>query len=227
MKLRNIKTFEPLTPKVTNLLRNAIINGDIKPGERLNETLISGKLGISRSPIREAFKILESENLVETYGRRGTFVKDLSIKEIDEIYTVIKLINLAATRLAASHMNEARKKELVSIMKKVERIVGTHDIDKVKPLSTELHTFIMKASENSLLLKIHNNLRIQQERFRIKGTSYGATEIADIVNEHITILKALLNGDANEAELLMANHVDNARSRVLNALRKNNDINLM
>src|SRR4030042_667715 len=120
MKLRNIKTFEPLTPKVTNLLRNAIINGDIKSGERLNETLISGKLGISRSPIREAFKILESENLVETYGRRGTFVKDLSIKEIDEIYTVIKLINLAATRLAASHMNEARKKELVSIMIKME-----------------------------------------------------------------------------------------------------------
>ena len=227
MKIKAIKKLEPLTPKVADLLRNTIIHGDFKPGERLNETVISAKLGISRSPIREAFKILESENLVETYGRRGTFVKELSPKEIDETYTVVKLINVAATRLAASNMNEIRKKDLMSIMKKMEKIVGTNDIDKVKRVSMDLHTFIMRASENSLLLRIHNNLRIQQERFRIKGTSYGATEIADIVNEHIAILKALLNGDANEAELLMGNHVDNARSRVLNALRKNNDINLM
>ena len=223
MKIKAIKKLEPLTPKVADLLRNTIIHGDFKPGERLNETVISAKLGISRSPIREAFKILESENLVETYGRRGTFVKELSPKEIDETYTVVKLINVAATRLAASNMNEIRKKDLMSIMKKMEKIVGTNDIDKVKRVSMDLHTFIMRASENSLLLRIHNNLRIQQERFRIKGTSYGATEIADIVNEHIAILKALLNSDANEAELLMGNHVDNARLRVLKALAGNND----
>ena len=209
-----------LGPKVADLLRNAILQGELKPGERLNETLISFKLGISKSPIREAVRILESENLVETHDRRGTFIRELSVKEIEETYVVMKLINVAAARLAATNMNEKRKNELASILKQMEKISKNDDIQKVKPLSMRWHTFIIKASENSLLLRIHNNLLLQQERFRIKGGRYEANEIQNIVSEHIAISKALLKQDANEAESLMINHVENARQRVLNALKK-------
>lgn len=218
MNRRSIKVSKSLRsnlgPKLADLLREAIIQGEFRPGEKINETQLAAKLGVSKSPIREAIRILESENIVETIDRRGTFVKDLSDKEVEEIYQVVKLINVAAARLAAGKMNEKRKRELRLLVEKMREAQQSYDMNKVKPLSIRFHGFIINMTENRLLLKIHNGLETQQERFRAKGLQYGSKDIADIISEHVAISEALLKGDPEEAELQMLNHLESARVRV-------------
>lgn len=211
---------KPLWLKVFDFLRDAIVKGDIKPGEKLNEVLIASKLGLSRSPVREAIRVLESENFVETIAHKGPFVKPLSIKEIEEIHVVLKFLQAAAIQLAVGNMNEEKKEELNSIVKELEKGEGTDDIEELKSVSRRFHTFIMQASENDLLIRINEALLIQQERVRLWGASTEPEDIQSIYKEHLSISKALLRQDAKEAERLMKDHVERARLRFLKAASK-------
>jgi DNA-binding GntR family transcriptional regulator len=219
--LKGIGKPDTITQRVLETLRLAIVSGGVAAGERLNEAAISSKLDVSRGPIREAFKVLESEGLVETRPRKGTFVTSVSTREIEETYVVIKAINVAAAKLAASHMTERRRKELRSIMRQIGRITSRDTIEKVKNCSNRLHDFIIKASENRLLLKIQKSLDHQQERFRAAGAGFGEDDIADIALEHLSICEALLKGDEAGTESLMTDHLEKAHLRVLRALEKN------
>ncbi|RPI99096.1 MAG: GntR family transcriptional regulator, partial [Deltaproteobacteria bacterium] len=120
MRYSDFKHSDPLTLKVADFLRKAIVQGELKHGERLNELLISSKLKISRSPIREAFRILESENLVEIKSRRGAFVKTLSPKEAEESFEIISVLEQRAIRRTLNHLSPDRVKELKSIIGQLE-----------------------------------------------------------------------------------------------------------
>lgn len=211
---------KPLWLKVFEFLRDAIVRGDIKPGEKLNEVLIASKLGLSRSPVREAIRVLESENFVETVAHKGPFVKPLSIKEIEEIHVVLKFLQAAAIQLAVGNMNTERRKELTSIVTQLDEGMGTDDIEELKSVSRRFHTFIIQASENDLLIRINEALLIQQERVRLWGASTEPEDIRAIYREHLSISKALLRQDAKEAERLMKDHVEMARLRFLKAASK-------
>lgn len=211
---------KPLWLKVLDFLRDAIVKGDIKPGEKLNEVLIASKLGVSRSPVREAIRVLESENFVETIAHRGPFVKPLTVKEIEEIHVVLRFLQGAAIQLAIDNMTEERKEELASIIGQLEEGRGTNDIEELKSVSRRFHTFIMKASDNNLLIRINESLLIQQERVRLWGASTEPDDIAAIYKEHLLISKALLKQDSKEAERLMRDHVEKARLRFLKAVSK-------
>lgn len=211
---------KPLWLKVLDFLRDAIVKGEIKPGEKLNEVLIASKLGVSRSPVREAIRVLESENFVETVAHRGPFVKPLTVKEIEEIHVVLRFLQGAAIQLAIDNMTEERKEELASIIELLEEGRGTNDIAELKSVSRRFHTFIMKASDNNLLIRINESLLIQQERVRLWGASTEPDDIAAIYKEHLLISKALLKQDAKEAERLMRDHVEKARLRFLKAVSK-------
>lgn len=211
---------KPLWLKVLDFLRDAIVKGEIKPGEKLNEVLIASKLGVSRSPVREAIRVLESENFVETIAHRGPFVKPLTVKEIDEIHVVLRFLQGAAIQLAIDNMTEERKEELASIIEQLEEGRGTNDIEELKSESRRFHTFIMKASDNNLLIRINESLLIQQERVRLWGASTEPDDIAAIYKEHLLISKALLKQDSKEAERLMRDHVEKARLRFLKAVSK-------
>jgi len=211
---------KPLWLKVFDFLRDAIVKGEIKPGEKLNEVLIASKLGISRSPVREAMRVLESENFIETMPHKGPYVKPLTVKEIDEIYVVLKFLQVPAVQLAAMNMNDERKNELVFIIKELEEKSGTKDIEDLQSVSRRFHTFIINASENDLLIRINESLLIQQERVRLWGVSTEPSDIAAIYKEHLLISKALLKKDSRKAEQLMAEHVEKARLRFLKAVSK-------
>jgi DNA-binding GntR family transcriptional regulator len=221
MTLKDIRKPDTITQKVLETLRLAIVTGGIPEGERLNEATISLKLNVSRGPIREAFKVLESEGLVETRPRKGAFVTKISSREIEDTYVAIKAINVAAAKLAAKHMTERGRKELRSIMRQIGRITSKDATEKVMKSSHRLHNFIIKASENRLLLKIQKSLDHQQERFRASGGGFAEDDVADIAQEHLTICDALLKGDEARAESLMVDHIEKARLRVLTALEKN------
>lgn len=223
MKLRKIKKYDPILPKVLEMLRNAIIEGEFEPGERLNETAIASKLGISRSPVREAIKLLESENLVETFSQRGSFVKDLSVKEIDDLYMVFSFIHEPAIRVAVEKLNDKREKQLRSIIKQMNKAFENDDVQKKRLLARRFHRFIIEATENDLLLKINDSLRSQEERFRYYSLKSEVKELAEGQSEHLAIGNALIDRDADKAQNLIKIHFNNARLRVLKSLAKDLD----
>jgi DNA-binding GntR family transcriptional regulator len=220
MKFRRIKKADPILPKVVDMLRNAIVEGTLEPGERLNETSIASKLGISRSPVREAIKVLESENLVETFTQRGSFVKGLSVKEVEDLYMVLNLINRPAIRVAAEKMNAKKENDLKALIDQISKSYEADDIGKNRLLARRFHRFIIEATENDLLLKIYDSLRVQEERFRYYTLKEGLGVLAEAHSEHLAIVEALLERDPNRAESLITNHFDRARLRVLNSIQK-------
>lgn len=210
-----------LSLKVTEILREAIIYGELKPGEKLNEAQLAIKLGISKSPLREALRNLESENLVETRSWKGTYVKKASIKELEEIYLVLNMVEGTIARLAANNMDPKREKELKHILKEMEQAAEKGDIKKNVVLSRKLHDFIIEASGVDLLTKIHNFLRSQELRFSMAAVV--TDSLTDIFHEHLAISEALLERDGDKAESLMKLHIDKARLRALARLQRNKD----
>lgn len=219
-KVRPLETPKPLWIRVLEFLKDAIVRGDIQPGEKLNEMLIASKLGVSRSPVREAIRVLESEKFVETIDRRGTFVKPLSLKEIEELYVVLKFLQVPAVDLAVKNMDGARKDELAAIVAHTEERRHTKDVEEIKAMSKKFHSFLVKASDNDLLIQINESLLVQQERVRLWGASTQPEDISSIIEEHLAIAGAVLEGDAQEATRLMEEHVTKARERMLKALSR-------
>jgi DNA-binding GntR family transcriptional regulator len=221
MRTQSFRHSESLSIKVANYLRRSIVQGEFLPGERLNELLISTRLSISRSPVREAFRILESENLVDIHSRRGAFVKRLSYKEVEEFFTVLSMIEITAIRLAVNNMNANSKKELKFIIQQLEKCLATNDIEKYKNVSMRLHYFVIRATGNSLFVRLHNYLAPQRERLgRIIFMDQNNT--VKSMKEHLAISKALLRSDGEKAELLLKNHIGEGTKRVLKSERKGN-----
>lgn len=223
MALKRIRKIGPILPRVLDVLRNAIVQGDLEPGQQLNETAIASKLGVSRSPVREAIKVLESENLVQTFSGRGAFVKELSEKEIEDFYMVLEVIHSPAIRMAAEKMNSKKEKDLKTLMDQITQDRETHDFEKRRFLARRFHRFIIEATENDLLLKIYDSLRVQEERFRYYALKAGPDRIAEANAEHLAIGEALLNRDPALAELMITNHFNSARLRVLQNIQKHGE----
>jgi len=218
LSIRKIKQRQPLALQVSKILRDLVLNGEFKPGDRLNETVIAAKLGVSRSPIREALKVLESENLVINLGQKGTFVKDLSEKEVRDIYSVLCLISEAAIREAIERFDEKKEKELRQLMRQQERIFKSSDPKKVFLGARRFHAFIVEASENDLLKRLYDFVQAQEHRCRYAAIALGGEELAEAKREHMAMAEALLSRDASKAEALTRAHLQKGLVRGLKGL---------
>jgi DNA-binding GntR family transcriptional regulator len=217
MRYDAFKHSDPLTLKVADFLRQAIVRGELKHGERLNELLIASKLKISRSPIREAFRILESENLVEIRSRRGAFVKSLSPIEVEEVFEVISVLEQTAVRRALNDLSPEREKELKSIIGQLEEKLKIREVGDFLTFSMRLHRFLVEASGNSLLIKIYGDLQPQRERLR-RELGVEQEEMSQSLKEHLAIARALLKRDRKETERLLMKHMEEGTRRVLKHL---------
>jgi len=219
MRYNAFKHSDPLTLKVAHFLRRAIVQGELKDGDRLNELLISSRLKISRSPIREAFRILESENLVEIRSRLGAFVKTLSLKEAEETCEIIGLLEQTAIRRTARRLSSDKEKELNSIIGQLEGKLKARKFRDFLTFSMRLHHFIVDACESSLLIKIHRDLQPQYERIR-RELGIDQEEMSRSLKEHLAIARALLDRNGGEAERLLMKHMEGGAKRVLEHLSK-------
>ena len=211
---------EPLWIKVFNFLRSAIVRGDIKPGDKIKESVIASKLGISRAPVREAIRTLEAENFIETIPQKGSFVKQFTIKEVEELHVVLKALLSSATQLTTMNLYAENREELLSIVNDLKQAKGTKDVEVVDTVSKRFHNFIINASGNSLLIKIHESLLLHRERTFLLAVKMIPEDLSAIIDGTLTISEAILKCDADEAERLMKEHMDNARLRMVRALSK-------
>ncbi|MBR5122084.1 MAG: GntR family transcriptional regulator [Anaerotignum sp.] len=217
----NINTNEylPLRDVVFNTLRDAILTGKLVPGERLMENQLADKLGVSRTPVREALRMLELENLVELVPRKGAQVLDMSEKDITNILEVRSALEGLATSVACKKMSKEDLQQLKNMEVDFEKAVADNDVERFVDIDEDFHDLIFSATENDKLINIFRNLRIQLYRYRMAQAKNNDTSMSTIVAHHRSIIRAIENHDAEEGASIAQGHIKYQTESILRFVR--------
>jgi DNA-binding GntR family transcriptional regulator len=195
-----------LHKEVIERLRDMIVEGELVQGEKIDEAMLCRQLGISRTPLREAIKVLASEDLIELRPNRGTRVAPITSEGVAELFEVVAGIERIAGELAAERMTG---KDLERLTKLQDRMESLHDAGKRHEyfrVNQEIHNMIVALAGNSVLVATHDNLMVRVRRARY--TAILSQERWDeSVREHAAILAALAARDSARAGQLIFQHV--------------------
>ncbi|MDB5980461.1 MAG: transcriptional regulator, GntR family [Pseudomonas sp.] len=198
-------------------IERLILAGDLVPGERINESSLAERLGLSRGPIREASRMLVQTGLVKSVLNRGLFVSEISAKDALDIYDIrIAMFGLAA-RLAAQYMNKERITKLQDLVDRMEDAAEGDSIEAFYPLNRAFHDEVEAGADNPRIVELMQQLERQLHLFRQKALIRpGAMRASN--NEHRALLLALKKGDSVEAGLIAERHIQAGRQRLLTSL---------
>ena len=207
-----LEEVKPLRDRIVASIRDSIIAGKIKPGERLLEPDVAKMLGVSRTPLREAFLQLEAEDFVRVTPRRGAVVSELSVKDAEEIYVVKSALESLAARLASAVMTDDIVDKLVSVNDQMEKKAKAKEPDyrALLDLNSMFHRIIVETTKNEKLMQIVNHLRNQTLRYNFIYLSV-LSHLEESIEEHRQIIDALCRRDGAAVEILMKNHGENAQ----------------
>ncbi|MEA4846672.1 MAG: GntR family transcriptional regulator [Clostridiaceae bacterium] len=214
LKLDN---YKPLREVVFDSIRGAIISGALKPGERLMEVQLAEKMGVSRTPIREAIRKLELEGLVIMIPRKGAYVADLSIKNITDVLEIRAALEGLASGLAAIRITEEKIKELELIARRFHQAMEANDVDGIIQTDIEFHEKILEASKNEKLLQLNNSLMEQVHRFRVMYLNKTNRSV-NLIKEHYKIVEAISKRNREMAEKITRIHIQNAEKDMMKLL---------
>ena len=212
--------FLPLRDVVFNTLRQAILTGELKPGERLMEIHLANKLGVSRTPIREAIRKLELEGLVTMIPRRGAEVAQITGKSLQDVLEVRRSLAALCADLACERISDAEIAALEAACKEFEEATYTRDARVIAAADVALHDIIIKATDNNRLVQLVNNLAEQMYRYRfeyIKDYSMHGR----LVEEHRVIFEAIRKKDKVTAAAAAVTHIDNQMESIARQLHLN------
>ena len=204
----NMNAYLPLRDVVFNTLREAILKGELQPGERLMELQLAAKLGVSRTPIREAIRMLEQEGLAVTIPRRGAEVAKMTEKDMNDVLQVREALDELAVSIACELITEEELEKLSEAVKNFEEAIGTKDIKQIAETDIAFHDIIYQASRNPKLVTILNNLREQIYRYRIQYLK-DEKNYPNLLDEHREILEGLMKKDKELVTDIMRKHVIN------------------
>jgi len=209
-----LDSYQPLREVVCETLRNAIVEGILKPGERLMEIHVSEELGVSRTPVREAIRKLELEGFVVMIPRRGTYVSNLSIKDINEVFEVRTALDILAAGMAAERITEEELERMERLLVEIGEYIEQDDIAKIVEADSQFHDILYSASRNARLVGIINNLREQLTRFRSISMSYPG-RLKEMLGEHTRMVESLGRRNVTLAKRLAGEHMANAEQTLL------------
>ena len=200
---------------VYNKIKREIIQGTMAPGFPINENDLAKSLNVSKTPVREALRQLEREGLVETTHGRGSAVSHITFQDIREIFETREIIECGVARRAASSCNpdevRAKKKELQELPFETGNIA-----ESVWGPEEDIHLYIIRNLKNQKLLDTYLGLLDHIKRIRINfGRRFVPHRMSEIRNEHIAILDALIEGDADIAEQQVQMHLRNAAAYLM------------
>ena len=209
-----IDAYLPLRDIVFNTLRDAIINGDLEPGERLIEISLADTLGVSRTPVREAIRELENEGLVVMTPRKGAEVAKISRDDLTDVLEVRRVLEILAMELACEKITEEELIHLEENLNDFDTCINSGSPSELSSMDENFHEIIYNATGNKRLIQILNNLRKQMYRYRfvyIKGISHRKT----LHSEHLKILNALKIRDKEASVAAILEHIDNQKKAIL------------
>jgi DNA-binding GntR family transcriptional regulator len=202
VRRKQIERHQTLREIILETIRDAILKGTMKPGERVSEPDLAERFGISRTPIREAFRQLESEGYLEVVPRKGAVVASLSERDIEEFYAIKIILEGFAARMAAEKLTEKDIDRLESINERLQQLAKEGDVKSFFRVHNEFHEVFIKASGNEKLLEMINQLVMRFKRLRLASLSQpGRMEIS--VEEHRNMIQAFKKHDGDRADSLV------------------------
>lgn len=210
--------YLPLRDVVFKNLRQKILTGELKPGERLMEIHLANKLGVSRTPIREAIRKLELEGLVIMIPRRGAEVAQITEKSMKDVLEVRKVLDNLSVELACERITEEEKEQLKNACADFEDAVRTGDFSMIAKTDVVFHDIIVEATRNIRLSQMVNNLAEQMYRYRFEYIK-DSSQHGRLVQEHMEICSGIVNGDKERALAASEAHIDNQEKAVLKQIR--------
>ncbi len=199
--------YLPLREVVFNTLRRAILRGELVPGQRLMEIQLAEKMGVSRTPVREAIRKLELEGLVVMIPRKGAEVAHISGKNLRDVLEVRRALEELAGELACKRMTDEELKQLEKANHKFISVLGSDDITTIAQADEAFHGLIYQATENDRLIQMVNHLREQMYRYRIEHIK-DRSQRKILVQEHQEIMRALAARDVEATRRTIRNHIN-------------------
>jgi DNA-binding GntR family transcriptional regulator len=193
-------------------LRKDILQGKLQQGEKLTEQKICEEYGISRTPVREAFRQLELEGFIETIPNRGAFVMGFSSQDVQDMYELRKAYEILATKWAIERITDEEFEELEEAFEFMEFYTQKNDAEKMLNINMSFHELIYKASHNRMLYNV-----LSSYQFYIKHSkgsrSYTADYLDEVLDEHRAIFNAFTDKDVEAGIEAASKHLDNAKYR--------------
>lgn len=214
----NMNEFLPLRDVVFNTLRQAILRGELKPGERLMEIQLANKLGVSRTPIREAIRKLELEGLVLMIPRRGAEVAEITEKSLRDVLEVRGALEELAVDLACDRITNEDIQNLKEAAKEFEIALQGGDVTEYAEADVKFHDIIYHATDNQRLIQLLYNLREQMYRYRVEYLKRKEMH-SILLEEHEHIIECIEKRDKQAAKLAISTHVENQARTVSDTIR--------
>ena len=211
--------YLPLRDVVFRTLREAILKGKIKPGERLMEIQLAEKLGVSRTPVREAIRMLELEGLVTMVPRKGAAVAAISEKTLRDVLEVRRALEELSVMLACERMTWEQFEELRAANTRFARAAEGEDITLIAKTDEDFHDIIYQSTGNDKLILLLNQLREQMYRYRVEHIKMKERR-SILIKEHQEIIDALRERNADIAVAVMRKHINNQEIQVTKKLKE-------
>ena len=216
----NIIEQKPLYLQVAERLRELIYKRELTPGDWIDEINLSQELAISRTPLREALKVLQQEGLVELIPRRGCRVKELDEQELLELFPVMATLEGLCTNLAAQKLSAADMKQLEKIHDRLEKYATSDNVDRYYEANREFHSAIQNLSGNRWLNRISSELRnvlllARHRQLTVPG------RLNESLNEHRVIMQALRDNNPDAAQQAMLDHICKQENILRQELQQN------
>ena len=210
--------YLPLRDVVFNTLRQAILKGELKPGERLMEIQLANKLGVSRTPVREAIRKLELEGLVLMIPRKGAEVAEITRQDMEDVLEVRTALEELAVKDACDHITDAQLSELKKASNEFKKaLLEGKDLVTCEDADMHFHDVILSATNNRRLIQMLNNLSEQMYRYRMEYLKDERTH-KTLIEEHDAIRRALKKHDKVKAGAAIRVHIDNQKRSILESL---------
>ena len=215
----NMDAYLPLRDVVFNTLREAILRGDLVAGERLMELQLASKLGVSRTPIREAIRMLEQEGLAITIPRKGAIVAGMTEKDMQDVLEIREALEELSVQVACDKITEEEIAELQKNMKNFEHSLKSGDLKKMAQADVEFHDVIYRATDNPKLISMLNNLREQMYRYRVEYLKNPQNH-EQLLKEHEAIYKGIVEKDKSAVTEMIRKHISNQVAVVKHMIRE-------
>lgn len=197
---------KPLAVQIASAIEDRIVKGEYLPGDQLDEAALEVEFNVSRTPVREAVVALAARGLVEQRPRNGTFIAELTLEDLFEVYEVAAQLEGLAARLAARRMSRSDRQQFVQLHEQIGAVLQEPDRDAYVELDERFHELLVAGAGNLALAKHIAMCRSQLAPVR-RGSIGAVPRFEDAYAEHSALVDAIVAGDADEAERIMKAHV--------------------
>lgn len=197
---------ETLAEVLHRELEQAILKGELKPGDRLDEVEVAKRYGVSRTPVREAFRLLGANDLVDMRSRQGVVVRKIGVNTVIEMFQVLAELEGLCARLASRRMSPDQNAELGRIHERLKSAASGSDVDEFDEINLAFHSLIHEAARNAYLAQETRRLRNRMAPY-LRRVTYKPHRFRTTVDEHQEIIDAIRAHDPDKADEVMRQHV--------------------